>query len=324
MRATPISDNKEVSSRKQLRSVVVDPRPGPDEIKQALKMDRDRRERLRDSRHRDVFDTDRRALPTCADDFNRGFPRVDVHSRDYASDEEDRNSIATIRGEMNYGNSRHSMRSGLVRRAPDRVLDPQLWPHTALQGEFYGQNIAFGDLNFRLLVAGELEIVTNTRIDEVERDGRLQFLKQLAYLESAYSLDTIKSIYTAIVSKIEMRLLSWDQWDSEFFKEMQWILARQPSQVSTSKTTSSNVSNSSGNSSRYKTQRQYRFKPLDPAGTYFCRDYQANVCTSKDTHEAAVRGQVIKVQHFCAKCWQLERVKREHGERSTSCPNYEH
>ena len=54
-------------------------------------------------------------------------------------------------------------------KASDVVLNPQLWPQVALQ--FNGKSHTFAELDLRLLVAGELEVLSGPRIDAVERAG---------------------------------------------------------------------------------------------------------------------------------------------------------
>ena len=52
------------------------------------------------------------------------------------------------------------LRSGMEARATDVVVNPQFWPHVALPLEQVGKSFAFAELDLRLLVAGELEIIT--------------------------------------------------------------------------------------------------------------------------------------------------------------------
>jgi hypothetical protein len=110
-----------------------------------------------------------------------------------------------------------------VAKATDYVKFPQTWPHVALQDDFSNQSLEFNDLDFRLFVAGELEIATSQDIQEGERAGRLRLLKQLAYLNGAHQWDIIKKIYVAIVRKIELGSL---HWGSCFLNDIQWILTK--------------------------------------------------------------------------------------------------
>lgn len=66
------------------------------------------------------------------------------------------------------------IKSGLERRALDYVVNPQIWPHMKLQYEYCGKDINFSDLNFRMLIAGELEIISDSNLSGTERAGRLR------------------------------------------------------------------------------------------------------------------------------------------------------
>jgi hypothetical protein len=43
-----------------------------------------------------------------------------------------------------------------------------LWPQSKRQYEYAGSNVKFDELQFNLFVAGELEIISNKKIDEIE------------------------------------------------------------------------------------------------------------------------------------------------------------
>ena len=96
-----------------------------------------------------------------------------VHSHDSAP-------IGVISGEAGLVKPK---KSGITSKAWDKVEEPQLRPHVALLGEgVNGHQPSFSELDFRLFIAGELEIVTSVKTSEAEKIGRLHLLKQLAYL----------------------------------------------------------------------------------------------------------------------------------------------
>ena len=63
--------------------------------------------------------------------------------------------------------SKPKVKSVMVAKASDDVQNPQTWPQTALQYEYINKSVAFQDLDFKLFVAGELEIISSrkTKID---------------------------------------------------------------------------------------------------------------------------------------------------------------
>ena len=97
-----------------------------------------------------------------------------------------------------------SMKSGMEVKASQRVVKQLLWPHVTLQYEFVSRDLAFKDLDLKLLGAGELEIVTRANISEAERNARLEILKNLFYFSSQHDITTIRSMYAAIMRQVEV------------------------------------------------------------------------------------------------------------------------
>ena len=61
------------------------------------------------------------------------------------------------------------------------VVKIQLWPQSKLQFEYAGSKINFDDLEFNLIVAGELEILSSSKINQVERIGRTKLLTRTIF-----------------------------------------------------------------------------------------------------------------------------------------------
>jgi hypothetical protein len=61
------------------------------------------------------------------------------------------------------------LKSGIDAKSSDAVRAPQVFPQSVLQYEYVNSDIKFRDLDFRLFVAGELEIIDSALIGEVER-----------------------------------------------------------------------------------------------------------------------------------------------------------
>ena len=187
------------------------------------------------------------------------------------------------------------VKSGLVAKSTDQVRFPQTWPHVALQDEFFQQSLEFKDLDFRLFVAGELEIATSPDISERERTGRLLLLKQLAYLNGAHQWDIIRNIYLSVVRKIELGSLNWG---SSFLPEIQWILtkhtATQPAR------------------SAQRLPRNVGQAAPKAEGTLYCFDFNKGACSFRDSHYINFKGRQEWVKHVCSKCWRRDAVCREH------------
>ena len=60
-------------------------------------------------------------------------------------------------------------KSGINAKSSDKVKFPQEWPHAHLQYEHVNKQIKFQELSFRLLIAGELEILSAEDLSTEER-----------------------------------------------------------------------------------------------------------------------------------------------------------
>ena len=65
---------------------------------------------------------------------------------------------------------------GINAKASDRVRNPQKWPHSHLQFEYVNKQVKYDELDFKLFVAGELEIISDPELSSAERSGRLTLL----------------------------------------------------------------------------------------------------------------------------------------------------
>ena len=88
-------------------------------------------------------------------------------------------------------------------------MKKQLWPPSKLQFEYAGSKINFDDLEFNLFVAGELEMLSSSKISEVEIIGRTKLLKRIAYFTELYEWKGLKKLYAHIIRQIENGLADW-------------------------------------------------------------------------------------------------------------------
>lgn len=277
--------------------------PGPSDVRRVVAMDHRRLEK-------GAASASSRIPPACSVFSAAELPERSrtnaANNNNTLSDSDETDGASSLRS-IQVSGEQHlkKYRSGIAQRASDRVESPQLWPHVALMGEFITQNVTFQDLDFRLFVAGELEIVTSAQISDTQRAGRLHLIKQLAYLHGGYSWEVLRSVYAAILSRIEVNNLSWSQWNSEFVHQIQWALVRQQMDSRAGKAAGkSNVSKSRA----------------DNEEILFCRDYNRASCSKGDSHAGAHKGRRVTLLHICAKCWLTDRVRRAHPEKDTQCP----
>lgn len=85
----------------------------------------------------------------------------------------------------------------MTAKASEFIKNRQRFPHAHLRFDFASSNMSFDKLDFNLFIAGELEIISDTKTGNSERKGRLELLKKLMYLSNSYEFSTIKSLYAA-------------------------------------------------------------------------------------------------------------------------------
>ena len=61
------------------------------------------------------------------------------------------------------------------RRRRRTFCNPQKWPHAHLQYEHANKQVKSDELDFKLFIAGELEIILEDGITTIEKQGRLNF-----------------------------------------------------------------------------------------------------------------------------------------------------
>ena len=198
------------------------------------------------------------------------------------------------------------LQSGVLAKATDIVLYPQDWPHIALQCDKIGGAYTFQELDTKMFVAGELELISREFSPQEERDGRIRLLKQLMYLSKVFDWYVILKFYTLVVSNIEQDNL---RWSSDFEPTISLAISRQGSTKSgqSSKSASKGVSTKKGFT--------YKGRPT------FCKEYQNNTCPfTDDKHWGVVNGERQQVEHICAVCLFRRKEALPHSEASQECP----
>ena len=77
--------------------------------------------------------------------------------------------------------------------------------------QFNGKSHTFAELDLRLLVAGELEVLSGPSIDAVECAGWLELLKQV-YAEGNLGWGAAESLYAAVLRKVELGSVGQGEW----------------------------------------------------------------------------------------------------------------
>ena len=198
---------------------------------------------------------------------------------------------------------KHKKKSGISAKASDKVKTPQKWPHAHLQYEYVNKHVKFDELDFKLFIAGELEIISEEGISKAERSGRISMLKKIVYYSNTYDFKGLKSFYAAWLREIELGKKTWvddpQQIESAILsKHLRW----QKSSFLTNKKDSTHKGN-------------------NDEKLWFCSLYQRSKCANKASHMVVIKGKMRMAQHICATCWLKDKAKLAHPECSSSCPH---
>lgn len=220
---------------------------------------------------------------------------LDDYSSNYTSSDESKNK-------KNKKKKHKKKKSGISAQASDRVRYPQRWPHSHLQFEHVNKQVRFDELDFKLFVAGELEIISDSELTSSERTGRLNLLKKIVYYYSTYEFKGLKAFYAAWLREIELGKKKWSD-DSQIIESAilsKYILKTSKSRSSAARKTENEQNNDN---------------------VWFCQLYQRNKCLHKANHTETIKGKLRLAQHICATCWLKDRKKLVHPECSSSCPH---
>jgi hypothetical protein len=284
------------SSSSQREQHSWNPRPGPDDIRNIMDANRTRRERQAAAQSKLANGSSappgRSLHPESAQDGP-------VH--EFEEFEEYLTSQPYLGEYGKHKQTTNNTKLGFNGMSFDHVTNPQMWPHSALQGDYVATGLKFSDLDFRLFCAGELEIITNPEIPSMDRLGRAQLLKQVTYLHVHHGWDILKKVYIAIMGKIERQHIKWENWDRWLFQEIQWNLA-----------------------TRAFDPRQKSVRTGNTKGSreeiYWCKSYQTDECTLKDPHTMQFGNRQVTAVHICATCWGKAKVKGYHRKSDPKCP----
>ena len=132
--------------------------------------------------------------------------KLGLETSDSDSDDE-LDTCASLRGKKIRKSRR--VRSGITDQVSDYCLNKQRWPQSALQYSYACKNVSFNNLEFPLFVAGEVEIISSSKISSDEKKGRLALLKLLSYKCIKYNWNVLRDCYAAWVHQIEQCFKTW-------------------------------------------------------------------------------------------------------------------
>lgn len=190
-----------------------------------------------------------------------------------------------------------------------------IWPHEALGPKYFNYNmnkIKYKDLDSRLLIAGELNIIRSGKISAKESACRLKILSDIVFNMGNFEWGDILRLHAAMLTEIENGDM---QWDSDFSLLDRQILRPRPimrfeNKSKKSRSVVTEVSNNNGTSSIGNNSNE----------VIYCNRYQKGLCEYTDTkHQGKYFGRNVVLEHICAKCWEHKQVKSHHPKSSSEC-----
>ena len=157
------------------------------------------------------------------------------------------------------------------------------------------------DLDFPLLVSGEISIIMNSNITDVEKNGRIELLFAVAYHTKNYHWKSILDFHSTCLLEIEKSERQWDQNDSYI--------------PIAAKTLYNTV-----NSNQLKRFTKANNRPISSTKRWFCKPFQKNNNAIRGNHDAIIQGQSKHVEHICATCFLHDGSIAENPETSNDCP----
>ncbi len=211
------------------------------------------------------------------------------------------------------GKSRQSrgLKSGQVAKVCHSVKKRLMWPHTRLQYSHASEDLKYNQLDFPLLVAGEIACVLSPEIEEEEKVGRLELLLATAYHAKAFEWDACRNFHMTCLLEVERGDRSWENKEGLWRVEAN-TLYRFP--LRSEKRFQSSQGSSAPSYSGKTTSSSTGPKK------WFCGPFQRGECNHKGAHDANIKGQRRTVEHFCASCFLKSRAIRSHPESSKDCP----
>ena len=171
----------------------------------------------------------------------------------------------------------------------------------------------YGQLDLRLLVAGELNIALRGNVSSQERLARLQLLEDVVFDAAYYQWSAVLRFHAAVLSEVEAGALAWGQSYARL--EQQMLM---PFPISKSRGEKKVDSGESRDRAPYKS----RDRAPNRERYYYCGEFQGGACAQNGHHTGLLFGQSVTLHHVCSVCWLNENKKvTGHAASSAECPH---
>ena len=174
----------------------------------------------------------------------------------------------------------------------------------------------FDDLEFNLLIAGELEIVDKHTCDPEEKIARVQLAKTLCYHKKYLNDADLREGYNTVLKQVEQGMLNWgDNLARKLHEHLDYCtnviardkIAQHKSMAKTdnkrSPTDRRTVANDASSNDR----------------VIYCLEFNQGMCPQPDNHEGQFNNKKVVKFHVC-RCCHRDGNFQSHKETDDSCP----
>ncbi|CAC5384008.1 unnamed protein product [Mytilus coruscus] len=136
----------------------------------------------------------------------RGNSSTESESETSSTSSSDDSSDYELSAKLSSKKKSKKLKSGLKIKSADKY-------------EYVSKDLEFKQLNFKMLVAGELEIINNFCKNKSEKQGRLKLLQKIAYFSFIYHWASVLEFYAAWLRLIELGRKTWSD-DSQMLENV--------------------------------------------------------------------------------------------------------
>jgi hypothetical protein len=231
--------------------------------------------------------------------------------------------------------------SGRLEKVENNIKKAVVWPHVVVDPRFVSKLPTYEELDFTLLVAGELTLALSDSTSQAELKNRLNLLRLLCYCNKVCNWRVVKQFHSAALTEIEKGLKTWaDNQYTEITTGVLLVSASAPLDQAAAGAAPAVAlpaapgaaagfyqfagqqqgQNYNARGRRRPRQRQQGAGPRQQP-RFFCRDFNRGTCPHANAHRALLQGREQWVEHFCATCF-LDHAEIVAHQETRDCPRY--
>ena len=215
-------------------------------------------------------------------------------------------------------NGNKKLTSGRITKPDESDIKKQVkFAHEKLDSRHVKERI-FDNLNFPLLIAGELELASLPDVSAAERDARIEIAKTMAYHKQYLNDDDLKRGYDTTLKTVEHGVAQWSRTMGE---DLHRLYDYRANVLLREKLAGGEVKNKSGDKNGDKKEQDGSGdEASDLTKIIYCMDFNKGTCAFQKSHVGKWRGKKVTKWHVCRTCIKNSELK-EHPEGDPKCSN---